>query len=87
MGIGTDTTLMGVPTLGFLSGHLLSFYPLLPRFDTTITDLTPRMIIMSTTGMTEFGSRGIGSIEVAPMVVKEFGFLVTGNGDRISKKI
>jgi hypothetical protein len=38
------------------------------------------MIIMSTTGMTEFGSQGIGSIEVAPMVVKEFGFLATGNG-------
>jgi len=37
--------------------------------------------------MTEFGSQDVGNTEVAPMVGKEFGFLATGNGDRIDLNI
>lgn len=85
MGIGTDTNLVVAPILGFLSGRQLSFYPLLPRFVITITDLILLTITMSMSGMIEFGSQGIGNIEVAPTVREEFGFLATGNGDRIEK--
>jgi hypothetical protein len=85
MDIVTDTTLMGVPTLDSLSGHLLFLCPLLRQFDTTITDLILLRIIMSITGMIEFGFQDIGDIELAPTVGEEFGFLATGNGDRIDK--
>lgn len=82
MDIVTDTTLMGVPTLDSLSGPLFFLCPLLRQFDTTITDLILLRIIMSITGMIEFGSPGVGSIGRAPTVGKEFGFPATGNGDR-----
>ena len=85
-GPGMGTTIMAIPALGSSSGHVLSFYPLLRQFDTTITDLIPLTITMSMTGMTGSGSQGIGNIGMAPTVGKEFGFLVTGNGGRTNKK-
>jgi hypothetical protein len=81
-----DTTMV-IPALGFLLGHLLFLYPLLHLFDTTITDLILLTITMSMTGMTEFGSRGIGNIGMAPTAGKESGCPAIGNGDRVNKKI
>ena len=80
---GTDTRIMAIPALGSLSVRLLFSCPLLRQFDTTITDLILLMITMRMSGMTEFGSQGIGNIVVAPTDGKEFGFLAIGNGDRI----
>jgi len=81
-----DTTLMAVPTLDFLSGHLLFLYPLLPQFDTTMSDHIPLMII-TTSKMIEFGFRDTWNIGNPPMVGKESGFLAIGNGDRIDNEI
>jgi len=85
MGTGTDTTLMAVPTLDSLSGHLLFLYLLLRQFDTTMSGHIPLMIIMSK--MIGYGFRDTWNIGKPPMVGKESGYLAIGNGDRINKKI
>jgi hypothetical protein len=86
MGTGTDTTLMAVPTLDSLSGHLLFLYPLLRQFDTTMSGHIPLMII-TTSKMIGYGFRDTWNIGKPPMVGKESGYLAIGNGDRINKKI
>ena len=86
--MGTDTTLMVVPTLDSLSAPLFSLYPLLRQFDITITDLIPLVVIMIImTRMIEFGFWDTGRTEKHVTVGKESGCLAIGNGDRINKKI
>ena len=83
----TDTILVVIPTLGYLSDHLLFLFPLLLQLDSTIPlliHLTATMII--TDRVNEFGFRDIGDIERLPTVGEGFGSLVTGNGDRIHKR-
>jgi len=87
MDTGTDTT-MAIPALGFSSGLLLFLYPLLHLRDTTITDHTPLKITpIITSRMIEFGFLDIWNTGKPRMVGKEFGYLVIGSGDRISREI
>jgi hypothetical protein len=91
MGTGMDTTtdtiLAAIPTLGYSLDHLSFLFPLLRQFDTTITGRTPLTVTMIITNrVIGFGFRDIGDIEKLPTVREGFGFLVTGNGDRINKE-
>jgi hypothetical protein len=62
-------------------------HPLHHLSDTIITGLILLAVLMGLTGMTEFGSQGIGNTGGVPTVGEKFGFLAIGNGDRINKKI
>ena len=79
MGMGTDTTLMAVPTLGYLLVLQFSLFPLHRSILVTIRQSIMIRVI-------EFGSRVIGITGILLTVGKESGFRATGNGGRINKK-